>query len=92
MYRCSACMYVYVLCVCLVPEGVENPGTLVTGSCEPPRGCWELKRGPLEGLCLESLNHLSQTLLSLSFDIDHPKANVISAQNPDINGDNSWSR
>lgn len=29
------------------PErGVRSPGGVVTDSCEPPRGCWELNPGP----------------------------------------------
>ena len=28
-------------------EGVRDPGTGVTGSCEPPHGVWELNRQPV---------------------------------------------
>ena len=43
-------MHVCAPLTCLVrPEGGDrSPGTGVTDSCEPPRGCWELNPGPLE--------------------------------------------
>jgi hypothetical protein len=44
------CMYVYhmqVRCLLRPEEGIGGPGTGVTDSCEPPRGCWEMNLGPL---------------------------------------------
>lgn len=44
-----ACMCTYHVQVCLLwgpEEGTESLGTRVTGSCEPPGGCWEPKLGP----------------------------------------------
>lgn len=41
-------MSVYVLCGCKNPkEGVESPGTRVTGGCEMLFVCWQLNLGLL---------------------------------------------
>lgn len=38
--------------MCALPtqarRGVRSPGAGFTGSCELPRGCWELGLGPIE--------------------------------------------
>jgi hypothetical protein len=53
MYRCFACMYTCVPSECLVSTEVRRGSrtlrTTVTGSCEPPCGCWELNPSSLQG-------------------------------------------
>lgn len=45
---CFACMNIYAPCVCLVLREAEDgngvPGTGVTDSYTPPRGCWKSHR------------------------------------------------
>ena len=52
VYGCFTCMDVYTLWSGSVggdqEEGARIPGTGVTNSSEPPRGCWELNLGLLE--------------------------------------------
>lgn len=40
----SACMYMYLVCICCQwksEEGVGSPGTGVVDDCELPCGCWK---------------------------------------------------
>ena len=52
MCECFAYTCTCVLHVSLVPletrKGVVSSETRVTDGCEPPGGCWELNRHPLE--------------------------------------------
>lgn len=45
-----ACVFVLHMCAApgVIRKGHEIPWTGPTESYEPPRGCWELKLGPLE--------------------------------------------
>lgn len=49
IYECFDCIYAWEPCAFLLPqrlvEGIRSPGS---GSCEPPRGCWESTQGPLQ--------------------------------------------
>lgn len=50
MYRgiLPACMTVHAWILWRSEEGVRCPGTVVTDSCEPTCGCWELSLSPLQ--------------------------------------------
>jgi hypothetical protein len=38
----------FMKCLQRPGEGIRPAGTVVTGNCELPFGCWELNSGPLE--------------------------------------------
>ena len=55
IFKKPSLFYVFeylIVCMCTVcpqkSEGVDFPGNGVTGSYEPPHGCWELNPGPLK--------------------------------------------
>lgn len=44
----SARAHFHAWCSWGLEEGIGFPGTRITGSCEPPRECYELNPGPLQ--------------------------------------------
>lgn len=49
------CTLMFCLYVCLY-EGARSSGTVSTGSCRLPCGCWDVNPDPLRSQCLRSLN------------------------------------